>query len=81
MSNILRNELYIRITFVVWDFIEKYFWKGSRFQFLEFVFENLQGFLFIPSYRICYRIYWSGVLYIYIFYGRLYEGFYMRGIS
>jgi hypothetical protein len=60
MSNILRNELYIRITFVVWDFIEKYFWKGSRFQFLEFVFENLQGFLFIPSYRICYRIYWSG---------------------
>ena len=32
----------------------KYFRKGSRFQFLEFVFENLQGFLFIPSYRIIY---------------------------
>ena len=64
MSYILRNELYIRITFVEWLLygISFYniFLERFSFLFLKNVFENLQGFLWILSYRICYRIYWSG---------------------
>ena len=31
-----------------------FFWKGSRFQFLEFVFENLEGFFSPIEYVLGY---------------------------